>query len=312
METDKRYLIEGLFIIGLAVAAAFFAVWIANAGERDDVAYRIRFAESVSGLALGDPSSFACGHWQGGEHRARSGQSEARSGRSPPAQGRAGQDRHQGEPKAQGITGVVYVELDGGSPAAASLAAATPEGQVPEIAYQKSNIATLEEQLPTVLRKFSALEDKAGKSSPTSGRHQPDQGRSVGPFVRAEGKACDGERAPEAGNGRPAGVRKRFPVNGRVAADAWTDPGPARRPAPTTAIRWEESTACRRPCACPTSYPARRRGAFSPDAVRSIHSRLLPSGVSRTSYASNGTSASKIGPSPAPAPDCRSPGPFRY
>ena len=46
MDTDKRYFIEGLFIIGFAVAAAFFAVWIANAGDRDDVAYRIRFAES--------------------------------------------------------------------------------------------------------------------------------------------------------------------------------------------------------------------------------------------------------------------------
>src|SRR5207342_3414441 len=58
METDKRYFIEGLFIIGFAVAAAFFAVWVANSGEKDDVTYRIHFAESVSGLSLGDPVKF--------------------------------------------------------------------------------------------------------------------------------------------------------------------------------------------------------------------------------------------------------------
>ncbi len=58
METDKRYFIEGLFIIGFAVAAALFAVWLANSGESDDVTYRIHFAESVSGLSLGDPVKF--------------------------------------------------------------------------------------------------------------------------------------------------------------------------------------------------------------------------------------------------------------
>src|SRR4030095_8299508 len=58
METDKRYFIEGLFIIGFAIAAALFAVWLVNTGQRDDVIYRIHFAESVSGLSLGDPVKF--------------------------------------------------------------------------------------------------------------------------------------------------------------------------------------------------------------------------------------------------------------
>src|SRR5260221_11931823 len=55
METDKHYFIEGMFIIGLSVAAALFAVWLAGKGHRDDVLYRIHFSDSVSGLALGDP-----------------------------------------------------------------------------------------------------------------------------------------------------------------------------------------------------------------------------------------------------------------
>ena len=58
METDKRYFIEGLFIIGFSIAAALFAVWLVNTGHRDDVIYRIHFGESVSGLALGDPVKF--------------------------------------------------------------------------------------------------------------------------------------------------------------------------------------------------------------------------------------------------------------
>src|SRR5258706_9853196 len=58
METDKHYFIEGLFIVGLLLAAALFSVWLVSSGHRDDVIYRIRFAESVSGLALGDPVKF--------------------------------------------------------------------------------------------------------------------------------------------------------------------------------------------------------------------------------------------------------------
>ncbi len=164
METDKRYFIEGLFIIGFAVAIALFAVWLANSGESDDVTYRIHFAESVSGLSLGDPVKF---HGVDvGKVKAlaldpanpKLVQVDVRLRKDAPVK-----TDTKASLKLKGITGVVYVELDGGSPAAPSLAEATPEGQIPEIAYEKSGIATLEEQLPGVLRKFSALEDKAGK-----------------------------------------------------------------------------------------------------------------------------------------------------
>jgi phospholipid/cholesterol/gamma-HCH transport system substrate-binding protein len=66
--------------------------------------------------------------------------------------------------KLKGITGVVYVELNGGSPAAARLTQATPEGRIPEIPYEKSGIAVLVEQLPKVVEKFAALEDQAHKA----------------------------------------------------------------------------------------------------------------------------------------------------
>jgi len=65
--------------------------------------------------------------------------------------------------KLKGITGTVFIELEGGSPEAASLAAATPEGQVPEIPSAKSSLASILDELPRVIEKFSAMEDKANK-----------------------------------------------------------------------------------------------------------------------------------------------------
>src|ERR1039457_6702074 len=58
METDQHYFFEGLFIIGFSVAAAFFAVWLGSTGRHDDVLYRIHFHDSVSGLAVGDPVKY--------------------------------------------------------------------------------------------------------------------------------------------------------------------------------------------------------------------------------------------------------------
>jgi len=164
METDKRYFIEGLFIIGLLVGMALFFVWLANSGKRDDVLYRIHFAESVSGLSLGDSVKFhgvdvgTVRKMELDRDDPRRVEVDIKLRKEAPVK-----TDTRASLVLKGITGVVYVELDGGSPTAPSLASATPEGQIPEIAYQKSNIATLEEQLPTVLKKFSALEDKAGK-----------------------------------------------------------------------------------------------------------------------------------------------------
>ena len=59
METDRRYFLEGLFVIGFAIAAAFFFVWLAGTGHRDDVLYRIHFGQSVTGLSKGDAVKFS-------------------------------------------------------------------------------------------------------------------------------------------------------------------------------------------------------------------------------------------------------------
>ena len=165
MESDKRYFIEGLFIIGLALAAAVFFVWLAGSGHRGDVLYRIHFADSVSGLALGDPVKY---------HGVDVGAVEALS--IDPADSRQVQvdvKLNKDAPvktdtraslQLKGITGVVYVELSGGDPQAKSLISATPAGQVPEIPSDKTvSLNSIMEQLPGVIKKFATVEDKANK-----------------------------------------------------------------------------------------------------------------------------------------------------
>lgn len=164
METDKRYFIEGLFIIGIAIAAAFFSVWLVSTGQRDDVIYRIRFIESVSGLALGDPVKFHGVDVGMVKSMAldpadpRRVEVDVRLRKEAPVK-----TDTKASLKLKGITGGVFIELNGGAPNAQTLVAATPEGQIPEIAAEKSSLATVMDQLPKVIEKFSAIEDQTKK-----------------------------------------------------------------------------------------------------------------------------------------------------
>jgi len=164
METDRRYFLEGLFIIGLSLAAALFFVWLANTGRRDDVVYRIHFAESVSGLALGDPVKYR--GVDVGMVKAmmidpddpRRVQVDVRLRKETPVK-----TDTKASLKLKGITGVVFVELNGGNPNAESLVAATPKGTIPEIPSEKTGLALVIDQLPKVVEKFSAIEDQTKK-----------------------------------------------------------------------------------------------------------------------------------------------------
>jgi phospholipid/cholesterol/gamma-HCH transport system substrate-binding protein len=164
METDKHYFIEGLFIIGLSVGAAFFAVWLAGSGHRDDVLYRIHFTDSVSGLALGDPVKYR--GVDVGTVKAmiidpadpRLVQVDVKLRKDAPIKSDT-----RASLTLKGITGVVFIELTGGSPEAQSLLAVTPKGQIPEIPAEKSSLKAILDQLPKVIEKFSSIEDQIKK-----------------------------------------------------------------------------------------------------------------------------------------------------
>ena len=169
METDKHYFIEGLFVIGLTLAAALFFVWLTGSGHRDDVLYRIRFAESVSGLSQGDPVKYN-GVDAGTVKRMaidpddpRLVQVDVLLGKDVPVKTDTKASLRQ-----KGLTGVVFVELDGGAAKATTLLAATPPGQVPEIPSEKSALNAVLDQLPKVaaelpkvIERFSAIEKQA-------------------------------------------------------------------------------------------------------------------------------------------------------
>jgi phospholipid/cholesterol/gamma-HCH transport system substrate-binding protein len=164
MESDKHYFIEGLFVIVLSLAAAFFSIWLSRAGNRDDVLYRIHFNESVSGLTLGDPVKYL--GVDVGTVKTMSIDT------ADPQLVQVDVSLHKDAPvktdtkaelKIKGITGVNYIELSGGSADQQNLVATTPAGEIPEIPSQKSTIATMLEQLPRVIAKFSTLEDQTKK-----------------------------------------------------------------------------------------------------------------------------------------------------
>jgi phospholipid/cholesterol/gamma-HCH transport system substrate-binding protein len=164
METDKHYFFEGLFVIGLGVAGALFFVWLENSGHRDDVIYRIHFQESVSGLSPGDAVKFqgvdvgTVKTMQIDNTNPRQVQVDVALRKDTPV---------KTDTKAtlamKGLTGVETIELTGGSANSQDLVAATPAGQVPEIASEKSKFAQVLEELPVLVHKFSAIEDQAKK-----------------------------------------------------------------------------------------------------------------------------------------------------
>ncbi len=164
METDKHYFFEGLFILVFCVAAAIVAVWLGSPGSRDDVTYRIRFPDSVSGLVAGDSVKYR-GIDVG---TVKSMIIDPDDSRLVLVDVRLRKDTPVGtDTRAsltmKGITGVVFIELNGGDPAAKSLLEVTPPDKVPEIASEKTGLKAMLDNLPKVVEKFSALEDQVKK-----------------------------------------------------------------------------------------------------------------------------------------------------
>ncbi|MDZ4254462.1 MAG: MlaD family protein [Sulfuritalea sp.] len=164
METDKHYFFEGLFIIVFSIAAALFAVWLGSSGRHDDVIYRIRFSDSVSGLTAGDTVKFrgvdvgtvkAMGI---DPENSRLVRVDVRLRKDTPVK-----TDTRASLTLKGITGVVFIELNGGDPAAKTLLAVTPENTMPEIPSEKTGLNAMLDELPKLVKKFAAIEDQVKK-----------------------------------------------------------------------------------------------------------------------------------------------------
>jgi len=161
MESDQHYFFEGLFIIVLSVAAAIFAVWLGSPGRHDDVLYRIRFPDSVSGLTAGDSVKYR-GVDVGtvktitiDPDNSRLVLVEVRLRKETPVK-----TDTRATLVMKGITGVVFIELNGGDPAAQTLLAVTPPDKIPEIPSEKTGLKAMLDELPKLAGKFSAMADK--------------------------------------------------------------------------------------------------------------------------------------------------------
>jgi phospholipid/cholesterol/gamma-HCH transport system substrate-binding protein len=164
METDKHYFFEGLFIIGFSIAAAIFAVWLGSTGRHDDVIYRIRFPDSVSGLAVGDPVKFngvdvgTVKTMAIDPDNSRLVRVDVRLRKETPVK-----TDTRASLALKGITGVVIIELSAGGEAAQTLLAVTPADKIPEIPYAKTGLKAVLDDLPKIVEKFSSIEDQVKK-----------------------------------------------------------------------------------------------------------------------------------------------------
>jgi len=155
---------EAIAAMKLALGAALAFVWLSGTDQRDDVLYRIRFDESVSGLSVGDPVKFR--GVDVGTVKAMSldpqnpqlVEVDVALRRNAPVK-----TDTKASLKLKGITGVLFIELNGGSPGAQMLAAATPEGLVPEIPSEKTPLTSALEALPKAIERFVGLENQTRK-----------------------------------------------------------------------------------------------------------------------------------------------------
>ena len=165
METDDRhYFFEGLFIIVLTIAAVLLFAWFGTYERRDDVLYRIRFTESVNGLAVGDAVNYrgvdvgTVKTMRIDPDDPRLVQVDVRIARDTPIT-----TETRATLTMKGITGSVSIELSGSRPDAKSLVSATPAGEVPVIPSEKSKMSAFFDELPRAMKKFTALEADAQK-----------------------------------------------------------------------------------------------------------------------------------------------------
>ncbi len=164
METDKHYFSVGLYIIGITLVAAGFAIWLAGTSRSDDVLYRIYFSESVSGLIKGGAVKFrgvdvgAVDTIQIDTKDPSQIRVDVKLQRSAPVT-----TQTKASLKLAGITGAVFIELAGGTPDAKLLRKVTPDGMVPIIPSEVSGIAAVVNQLPAIMDKLSRFTDQMNK-----------------------------------------------------------------------------------------------------------------------------------------------------
>ena len=165
METKVNYTLVGAFVLVLGSALIAGILWLASGGgfQKKYDPYLALVGESVAGLNLNAPVKYR--GVDVGKVR------DIRLDPKNPEQVRLIFAIERGTPikedtvavlKTQGLTGIAYVELDGGSLASPVLLAVAPE-EYPVIRTKPSLSARLENVLTTVLAKLDSTSDNVNK-----------------------------------------------------------------------------------------------------------------------------------------------------
>ncbi len=165
MQRDKHYVLVGAFVILTILAVAGFSTWLVGTQDKDKYqVYRIRFAESVSGLALGSPVKYR--GVDVGKVKEMSIDPDdityirvdANILKSAPIK-----TDTVATLKLLGITGNVYIELSGSQPGSPNLLTSENRESPPEIPSQPSTISTVMDMLPQITEKISNISDQLSK-----------------------------------------------------------------------------------------------------------------------------------------------------
>ena len=159
METRANHLLIGSVVLAALAGMFAFAIWLAKVElDREFDFYETFFTGSVTGLTVGGDVRFN-GIPVGTVEQLQIDPDN-------PRRVRALLTVQQGTPirtdtlaslEFQGITGVVYVQLSGGSADAPMLKEQTPDGQLPIIASRRSSIQELFEGAPELIARALVL-----------------------------------------------------------------------------------------------------------------------------------------------------------
>jgi len=165
METKVNYTLVGAFVLGLSAFLIAGILWLASGGgfQKKYDTYVAMVGESVAGLSVSAPVKYRgvdVGKVQ-----------DIRLDPKNPQQVRLLFAIERGTPikedteatlKTQGLTGIAYVELDGGTAASPPLLAKAPD-KFPQIRTKPSLSARLENVLTRVLAKLDSTSDGINK-----------------------------------------------------------------------------------------------------------------------------------------------------
>lgn len=160
METRRNYLLVGAFVVAGCIGFFVFLIWLSGGRDNHDFqAYHIYFKESVNGLNLGSAVKYR-GVEVGKVARIVIDPSDTRRIEVTANLYRDAPIKKNtfATLKFQGITGLVYIELTGGSKDSPPVEVVDKE--IPTIPAKESQLSQVVTTLPEIAGKFSKISDR--------------------------------------------------------------------------------------------------------------------------------------------------------